>query len=274
MDINSDNFVFEILSHADFFYRSKKAMLPSVKNLSLFNESSRNDDNQNQSHDDSIEKRSRIFPNIRNQFVIHIYYHLDDNTEILQEIRQQFVEKWLNFENEWHISFVYGHYAVQYHQIEPLLCQLSELIKSFESFSLCLNNVRILPNSDKSRYFLAICQTHSDDDIDNEMGDNEISLKKLHSPLAPNRVLIKSIHHIIRKYRSEIVPVDDSQVEKFIYHTSIAWFTPEHVDEAQKICDKLNQNYFNDEDDDRILFIRIDRIHLKIGHISRIINLL
>lgn len=261
-------------------FASNRIMLPSVRNLSLFNGTLRGDDDQmrEKSTNFPTEKRTRSFPNIRNQFVIHIYYHLndDDNNEILQEIRQQFSEKWLNFEQESHISLIYGHYAVQYHQIEPLIYQLSELIKSFETFSLYLNEARILPNSDKSRYFLAICQVSSTDFIDNEMDsdNNETnSLKKLQPP-SPNRILVKSIHHIIRKYRSEIIPVDDDQIEQFIFHTSIAWFTPEHLDEAQCICDRLNRNYFNGDDEDRILSIRINRLHLKIGHISRIVNLL
>lgn len=239
-------------------------MLPSAKSLGLFKKlsnsetSDKNDDHKKQENDLPMCKRMKIFPSIRNQFVVHIYYALKDN-EIIQDIIDDLENQSANviFENEPHISFIYGHYAVQYHQIEPLIDQLSDLIKSFETFSLCLNEVKVLPNYNNSRLFIAICESKRTNNLGNI------------KPINTSRCLIRSIHSILRQYRSELFLVDQDKIDSFIFHTSVASYTAENQNEADEVINNIN-NYFNEQ----VLLVKINQINIKVGHISRIINLI
>lgn len=237
-------------------------MLPSAKSLNLFKADVKRKKNVDEGYEEEKQdlklhcKKLRTFPSVPNQFVIHIFYPLD-NCQMMQEIYQEFSQhsSVVIFEDEPHISFIYGHYAVQYHQIQPLLEQLIKLIQSFKTFSLCFGCVRILTNNDKSRNFIALCE-------------NEIYTETT-STLESHRYLIKSIHQSLKQYRSEIYYPGQEKLEKFMFHTSIAWFLSKNQAEGQNIYDQVNKYL-----EDQVILVKIDKIQIKIGHFSRTVHLL
>uniref|UniRef100_A0A834REK7 Uncharacterized protein n=1 Tax=Sarcoptes scabiei TaxID=52283 RepID=A0A834REK7_SARSC len=252
-------------------------MLPSARSLKLFQESTTdNGDKKSSSEELSVTNKStnkvtRIFPSVRNQFVVQIEYSLKNNpiVEDVIENFSNFFDETIQFQIDPHLSFVYGHYAVQYHQIESLLKELSDSIQCFRKFSICLNSIKILPNSNRSKFFIAICEAR-DDYIENNDDHNPSSIveSKNFSHKRSKRILIECIHEILQQFRSTVIGVNSINLKNFIYHSSLAWFLPENYQDGEKLS-RLLGDYFQKN----MIFIRIDHLQVKIGHKSSIINL-
>lgn len=236
-------------------------MLPSVKSLKLFQKSSdkqevkKENDHQEQNVPDI--KRIRTFADERNQFVIHLYFPLTDY-DAISNIYLDFVDRSeaVVFEQDPHMSFTRGYYAAQYHQIEPLFNQFSNVFKTFNKFSVCLSDVVIFNNHDNTRYFIAISE--KENNCCNEL-QNKISNKSQ---------LIKSIHCVLKQFRSEIGNLQMKEIENFLYHTSVAWFLSKDYKTGHEICDELNQ-YFAES----ALLVKVDKIIVKVGHRTMTIEL-
>ena len=247
-------------------------MLPSVKSLDFFKKSivdKRKEDNDedSDSNDSLTVKRQRTFASEPNQFVVHVFVRLADDEQI-QDIFDDFshISPKVIFEAEPHISLIRGNYAVQYHQIDSLLNQLYSTINSYKQFSLCLSNVQLFCNDEKSRYFIAICEAQN--------GANENDSKQTVSTTASKTTsahqdLIKSIHTILKQYRSEINILDDEKIDQFTYHTSVAWFVPEDLEIGKRMCEQVTKHFAK-----HVILTRISQVCIKIGHRSKIANLL
>lgn len=248
-------------------------MLPSVKTLDLFKQSSDKRKDEAENDKQITNKRQRTFASVRNQFVVHVFVPLEDDEQI-QDIYDDFgdITDKVIFEKEPHISLIRGHYAVQYHQIDPLLNQLETAIKSFSQFVLCLSKVRLFNNDEKSRNFIAICEMHQQKEEDTstkgEKSEDQNKVGPHYSNRQPRHELIKSIHSNLKEYRSEVVPLDDEQIDNFIYHTSIAWFLPADEEIGQKMVDQVTEHFA-----EKVILKRINKVHIVIGHRKKVVDL-
>ena len=233
-------------------------MLPSIKTIPFFNNAMCK--KEDIFEDNNISGKQRTFPSERNQFVVHVFVSLAEDKQI-QEIKDEFsyISEKIYFVSQPHISLIRGHYAVQYHQIDPLMDKLSNVINSYNKFSLCLSNVKLFSNEEKSRYFVAICENNND--FAEKINPNKTQVKE-------NQDLIKSIYNVLIQYRSELYETSEEKIDKFTYHTSIAWFLPEFHDIGLEVFNQI-KTYFKD----RIIFQKINEIGIKIGHRNKIISL-
>lgn len=256
-------------------------MLPSVRTLDLFKkkdekrrkDEAESDAEENDTTSSTANKRQRTFASVRNQFVVHVFVPLEGDEQI-EEMYDDFADitDKVVFEKEPHISLIRGHYAVEYHQIDPLLNQLEAAIKSYSAFSLCLSKVRLFSNDEKSRHFIALCEAEttskSGDDKPPKI-ENENEYESLNSRHSPRHELIKSVHTVLKQYRSEVVkPVDDDLVNRFIYHTSIAWFLSADQEIGQRMVDQVAEHFA-----EQVILKRITKVHLSVGHRKRIVDL-
>lgn len=259
-------------------------MLPSVRTLDLFKQSK--DKRKDETEDEQItftSKRQRTFASVRNQFVVHVFVPLEEEDEQIQDIYDDLsdITEKVVFEKDPHISLLRGHYAVQYHQIDPLLNQLETAIKSFNQFVLCLSKVRLFNNDEKSRSFIAICEIQQNENtsIKRKESANQSDDLKVHQNSKvgagyssvnrqPRHELIKSIHSILKEYRSEIVPLEDKQIEHFIYHTSIAWFLPADEEIGQRMVDQVTEHFA-----EQVILKRVNKVHIVIGHRKKVVDL-
>lgn len=251
-------------------------MLPSVKTLDLFKNvksgNKRNEEEENETNLD-LPKRQRTFASVRNQFVVHVFVPLVDHEQI-KEIYGDFADITfkVKFYTQPHISFIRGHYAVQYHQIDPLLAQLTSTIKSYQQFSLCLCNVQLFNNDEKLRYFIAICEAHkeasSGDDTDSPTDSTDLIADPPTSK-SSRHDLIESIHSVLKQYRSEVISIEDEKIDNFIYHTSVAWFLSQDEEIGRRLTDQVTEHFA-----ENVILTRVNQVHIKIGHRSAIVDLM
>ncbi|KAH9408999.1 poly(U)-specific 3'-to-5' RNA exonuclease [Tyrophagus putrescentiae] len=229
-------------------------MLPS-KDEKRRKDEAESDAEENDTTSSTANKRQRTFASVRNQFVVHVFVPLEGDEQI-EEMYDDFADitDKVVFEKEPHISLIRGHYAVEYHQIDPLLNQLEAAIKSYSAFSLCLSKLR-QPQSQEMTNRLKV--------------ENENEYESLNSRHSPRHELIKSVHTVLKQYRSEVVkPVDDDLVNRFIYHTSIAWFLSADQEIGQRMVDQVAEHFA-----EQVILKRITKVHLSVGHRKRIVDL-
>lgn len=232
-------------------------MLPSARSLNFMKDSEKKQ-STNQEKDEPKSKRVRTFENERNQFVIHIYYSLEDN-DLVKDVYDEFGDTYpsVHFDYPPHISFLRGSYAVKYHQVDALMNTIISFIQSYQEFSVCLNDVTIFTNDEKTRSFVVLTEqqfqkSYSDD-------KEKCASKKFFFYL----------RDILHQYRSDICNNEQEKAESFKYHTSLAWFLPEHQDDGNNIRKQIDEHLKNDA-----LFVKINQIHVRIGHKNKTVQLL
>lgn len=146
-----------------------------------------------------------------------------------------------------HITLVRGHRSLCYHQIRPLVEDITERCKNHKPFTLCLDRLVIFDNQEKTKSFLCLSSHQSNGNLD--------SLKK-------------SLHDSICLFATLLS--DEDETDDTIAHCSLMWRHLDVMKDKQTSYDeeiiRLNNIISKPLNDFLIEIIIINAITVRIGH--------
>jgi hypothetical protein len=201
-------------------------------------------------NEESIDGRIRSFPHQRNQFLVHFYIELNENS-IIEDLKLIFNtkennEKGIHFnESQMHLTIIRGHYCLRYHQIQDFFQSIHQKLKTIFSFNICLNEIKVLENEEKTRQFISICESN---------------------PNPNSKLIIEAIDCVLNEFNLSPFSAKND-FKQHLYHSSIAWFLPKSSSFGIQLTNEMN-DYF-----DEPFIIKVDQIFVKVGNICKTFSL-
>ena len=197
------------------------------------------------------------------QFICHIFATISDEEKLVIDevtrhvLEQQGISKdsrshqgWTSLEEDnpvkekpsLHITLLRGHRAIYYHQIKSLVDALVLECKSIAPFCLCLDDLRVFHNFEKTRQFLCLS---SRENIPPQL--KQLKLK---------------VRQRIDQFATKLTSEDET--DDTLPHCSFMSRVEEVCDD-KKLVEDLNNLYSDEPQDYPLCIVRIERIFVKIG---------
>lgn len=193
--------------------------------------------------DSSIDRSANIdengkvrnFPHEQGQWVSTVFTRLPEDIEedLMDTINEMACESVKPIE-KLHLSFHRSPVVLRYHHIKPVTDSMKSSLSKYRPFQCLLNKVTLFSNDEKSRHFIAAC------DSSENLRCNDI---------------VESVNNCFKQY-SQI----KEYTEPFIFHLSMLW-SVEKSDDLDRVMDSLQQQLTSDP-----IVFKVSDITLKIGN--------
>lgn len=212
----------------------------------------------------------KAFHHEEGQFICHIHakINLEEQEQILDDVvavvqgeqrktKSQATDNWVpvvkddqryqdaDEETKLHLTLIRGHRAVYYHQIKPLIEELRNVCEKLEPICICLDQVRLLENFERTKQFLCLVARNNDFSFDQ---------------------LKQKLQDVVDLFAMKLTSEDET--EDTLAHVSLMY---RDVPQRDEQCDlKLTSGYLDrllsaNMDEQLICLIRIESISVKIG---------
>ena len=195
----------------------------------------REDSSIDQSTIKNDEGKVRNFPHEQGQWVSTVYTRLpqdieEDLEDTINEVACESVKPISNL----HLSFHRSPVVLRYHHIKPVVDCMKSSLSKYRAFQCILNKITVLSNDEKSRHFIAAC------DSSDNLRCNEI---------------VESVNTCFKQY-SQI----KEYTEPFIFHLSMLW-SVEKSNHLDSVVEKLQQQLACEP-----IVFKVSDLTLKIGN--------
>lgn len=215
----------------------------------------------------------RAFDYEQGQFIIHPFARLTDDISdslrglvtSLNEVAQQnaILNHWRSLQIEdnctndtgddytWHVTLLRGHRAIHRHQIKPLISSIVARCSTLESFNLCLDDIDIFSNFERTKQFIVITER-----------------KSIMQPACS--ALRSAVKDEIDKFAIRLTDEDDNEDTRA--HCSLMTRDMDQCssdideEERQATLKLVEDVCIRDFEQIPIFVTRVDRIHIKIGN--------
>lgn len=219
-----------------------------------------------------LDSVKRAFNYEQGQYICHVYAKISDDEresleEIIREVEQvqnepsclQAMKDWrticdLNSDDELglHLTLLRGHRAIHYHQIKYLVDSVKTLCNQLEPFKVCLDELKIFHNYERTKQFLCLAGRSSQHSTDST---------RLHD-----------LKQLLRQKVDEfaIKLSDEDETTDTLSHCSLMYRKLNANDELLEndpALNDFNRHFSESHVEIPICIIQVNTIHLKIGHL-------
>lgn len=204
------------------------------------------------------------------QFICHVYAKIqsEEQEQVLKDViqaiqREQNKSKgskdWIPVDKDsneddrdtkLHITLIRGHRAVYYHQIKPLIEELRNVCESLEPIYLCLDQLQVLENFERTKQFLCLVSCR------NELSRGQNSFNQLKQKL----------QEIVDRFAIKLTSEDET--EDTLAHISLmSRDSPRDSEQRDMklIIEELDKLLYENLGERPICLLRLDAILIKIG---------
>lgn len=220
---------------------------------------------------DEILKASgdrRAFEQEKGQFMCSVYLSIDSSNDTLSDIVElieaeqtrypsEAFRGWISLNNQtdafeksdFHVTLIRGHRTIHYHQIKPLLAAIEDLARSLKKLNLCLDKLRLFSNYEQTKQFLAITTRNNQSSVE----------------LSDFMAMKRSLRDVADQFADRSTVEDET--EDTIPHCSIMSRELIRAPSEDEVSSHLREieSLCNENLDDYICLVNIDKIKLKIG---------
>lgn len=215
------------------------------------------------------------------QFICHVYAKIesDEQEQVLDDVIETIqseqsssqnlsgaIRGWIpvetdcheDSETKLHITIIRGHRAVYYHQIKPLIAALQSLCENLEPVCLCLDELRIFNNFERTKEFL--CLSARENEL---IGGHDIFCQ-----------LKLRLRDIVDRFASKLT--DEDETLDSLPHVSLMYrdtLKDDELSDQSHHIDELNRLFAHNPGGQPISLVRIETILVKIGKCEYRLNL-